>query len=41
MNFKKQFTDGLLDKNPVFVQLLGMSCTYISCVLIPSGSTNS
>ena len=27
MNFKKQFTDGLLDKNPVFVQLLGMCST--------------
>ena len=24
MNFKKQFKDGLLDKNPVFVQLPGM-----------------
>ena len=27
MNFKKQFTEGLLDKNPVFVQLLGMCST--------------
>ena len=27
MNFKKQFKDGLLDKNPVFVQLLGMCST--------------
>ena len=27
MNFKKQFRDGLLDKNPVFVQLLGMCST--------------
>ena len=27
MHFKKQFTDGLLDKNPVFVQLLGMCST--------------
>ena len=27
MNFKKQFTDGLVDKNPVFVQLLGMCST--------------
>ena len=27
MNFKKQFNDGLLDKNPVFVQLLGMCST--------------
>ena len=27
MNFKKQFTDGLMDKNPVFVQLLGMCST--------------
>ena len=27
MNFKKQFKDGLLDKNPVFVQLLGMCAT--------------
>ena len=27
MNFKKQFTDGLLDKNPVTVQLLGMCST--------------
>ena len=27
MNFKKQFSEGLLDKNPVFVQLLGMCST--------------
>ena len=27
MNFKKQFSDGLLHKNPVFVQLLGMCST--------------
>ena len=27
MNFKRQFRDGLLDKNPVFVQLLGMCST--------------
>ena len=27
MNFKKQFKDGLLDKNPGFVQLLGMCST--------------
>ena len=27
MNFEKQFKDGLLDKNPVFVQLLGMCST--------------
>ena len=27
MDFKKQFKDGLLDKNPVFVQLLGMCST--------------
>ena len=27
MNFKRQFKDGLLDKNPVFVQLLGMCST--------------
>ena len=27
MNFKKQFNDGLLHKNPVFVQLLGMCST--------------
>jgi len=27
MNFKKQFRDGLLDKNPVFVQRLGMCST--------------
>ena len=27
MNFKKQFKDGLLNKNPVFVQLLGMCST--------------
>ena len=27
MNFKKHFKDGLLDKNPVFVQLLGMCST--------------
>ena len=27
MNFKKQFSEGLLSKNPVFVQLLGMCST--------------
>ena len=27
MNFKKQFQEGLLSKNPVFVQLLGMCST--------------
>ena len=27
MDFKRQFKDGLLDKNPVFVQLLGMCST--------------
>ena len=27
MNFKKQFNEGLLSKNPVFVQLLGMCST--------------
>ena len=27
MNFKKQFNEGLLTKNPVFVQLLGMCST--------------
>ena len=27
MNFKKQFSEGLLTKNPVFVQLLGMCST--------------
>ena len=27
MNFKRQFMDGLLHKNPVFVQLLGMCST--------------
>ena len=27
MNFKKQFTEGLLTKNPVTVQLLGMCST--------------
>ena len=27
MNFKKQFSDGLITKNPVFVQLLGMCST--------------
>ena len=27
MNFKKQFKDGLLTKNPVLVQLLGMCST--------------
>ena len=27
MNFKKQFKEGLLDKNPVLVQLLGMCST--------------
>ena len=29
MNFKKQFTEGLLDKNPVLVQLLGM-CSVLA-----------
>ena len=27
MNFKKQFEEGLISKNPVFVQLLGMCST--------------
>ena len=27
MDFKKQFSDGLIAKNPVFVQLLGMCST--------------
>ena len=27
MNFKKQFNEGLLTKNPVTVQLLGMCST--------------
>ena len=37
MNFKKQFTDGLLDKNPVFVQLLGMCSTLAITTSIMNG----
>ena len=37
MNFKKQFSEGLLSKNPVFVQLLGMCSTLAITTSLFSG----
>ena len=33
MNFKKQFKEGMLSKNPVLVQLLGL-CSVLALSLI-------
>ncbi len=37
MNFKKQFNEGLLSKNPVFVQLLGMCSTLAITTILFNG----